>query len=386
MSLSINILEGLISGWTLSELCDINQKRLFILIITVFTFFSAQICDYFQMNSWPLLLAYLFGWFTIISIFKRQSYIYNFFIVLICNYIINLSVILPIIFHNEIGMVFASLCAKTIHFCLAYLFVLYRRKYSHVENKYWIPVLFILTACMIIMEDNIFISFSDGLNVTRALVIVMSLSVGATSLFFFWVIEMFAKEKKDLIYRLEREKYKSISYSLVKHANDELTRLQHEMLYRIMLIRSYLEINDTQSALDLTKSYMLDISKYSRVITTGNEIFDVLFSIKTIDLKYDLVKCLNMSENDYYNNLEFINLILDLLSIINEKITVYLDIEEIEKYCVIKFSSISTIFNHEAIMKFLADHKDDYVTYSLNDKTELYSFKINVKVCCEDNL
>ena len=93
-----------------------------------------------------------------------------------------------------------------------------------------------------------------------------------------------------------------------------------------------------------------------------------------------------MSENDYYNNLEFINLILDLLSIINESITVYLDIEEIEKYCVIKLSSISTIFNHEEIMKFLANHKDDYVTYSLNDKTELYSFKINVKVYYEDNL
>ena len=74
---------------------------------------------------------------------------------------------------------------------------------------------------------------------------------------------------------------KSISLLLL---NANLNRLQHEMLYRIMLIKSYLEINDNQSALDLTKSYMSDISKYSRVITTGNEIFDVLFFIKKVSL------------------------------------------------------------------------------------------------------
>ena len=207
----------------------------------------------------------------------------------------------------------------------------------------------------------------------------MSAIIAGCSLVFFRIIEMFANEKKELIQKLEREKYRDLSLNLIRHTNNETIRLQHEMLYRIMLIKSYLEDNDKEGALKLVKSYMLDISKYSRVIVTGNEIFDAMFSMKTLDLNYDLVKRLNMSQNDCYNNLEFINLILGLLSIIKENITVYLDVEEVEMYSVIKFSSIHPIFEDEEIDVFMKEHREEYVAYTINKKEELYMLKFNIR-------
>ena len=146
-----------------------------------------------------------------------------------------------------------------------------------------------------------------------------------------------------------------------------------------MLIKSYLEENDNENALKLVQSYMTDISKYSRVITTGNEMFDVLFSMKALDLNFDLVKRLNMSVNDCYNNLEFINLILGLLSIIKDNITVYLDIDEVEKYSVIKFSSTHEIFDNEEIVSFMKEHKEEYVAYTIHKTEELYVLKLNIR-------
>ena len=379
MMFFINILEGLISGWALSELCDVKNKKLFITLITLFTLIAAEICGLFQLNSWPLLCLYVIGWFVIVSIFVRKSYVYNFFIAILCNYIINLSVFLPMIFLYETSIWLACLCAKVMQLIISYFFVLYRHKYSYVENKYWTPVLIILIASMIIMEDKLYGYFSGELDLTKILIIVLSFIVVGTSLIFFRVIEMFASENNELVKKLEREKYKDLSMSLIRHTNNETKRLQHEMVYRIMLIKAYLEENENENALKLVQSYMTDISKYSRVITTGNEMFDVLFSMKTLDLNFDLVKRLNMSVNDCYNNLEFINLILGLLSIIKDNITVYLDIEEVEKYSIIKFSSTREVFDTEEIVLFMKEHKEEYVAYTINKKEELYMLKLNIR-------
>ncbi len=382
----INFFESLISVWAISELCDIENKRSFIILTTFLSFVACCVCDYFNMVSWPLLISYISIWFIMASIYTKKSYLFNFFVSVVCNYIINLSLILPLILIYHSNAILASVVAKLIHFFISILFVQYRKKYAHIDNKYWILVLLILLCCMITMEEHCYSFFLGKMTLSSGIVIVMMIIVAALALVFFHVIERFAEEKRSIERKLEREKYRNLTYDMIRYAKRELDYLNHGLSHRVMLIKNCLDRGDYVNAKKIVKTYFDDIGKYSRVITTGNEHFDVFLTIDTHDLKYDLVKNINIPVKEFYNSIDFINLITGLLKQVEEDSVVHFLMEDKGIYCLITLSSSKRFFDKEKIEKFLEKYKSDYSSYIIEENENINLLKINVRIKDEKSL
>lgn len=358
MSIVINFLEAIISSYALSELCDVQDKKKFLILNTTLTFLVEMISDYLDTNFLPLLLLYILIWYTILLVFiEKKNYFYALFIVILINSFINISVILPIYFVYHHSRIFAGLLAKFIQLILTLSFLRYRKKYAYMDNKYWITIIILLICCTFIIDIQGMQIVSGNYSFNDIVVEILVIFIAMISLYFFSLIEQSNIEKERVTKELEKQKYQKITHDIIKHSQDELNRLEHSLTYQMLLVKNEIKDNKNDNAIEIIDSIIDKAHKINHTIYTGNNLLDAFLTLKFNDLDYTIIPCITIPIDEFYENVQFINLILEILDVINtEKLNFIL--KEEKQYSIIQFASNRRFISDEKIKSIVHKYED----------------------------
>lgn len=380
MSYIINLLEALIVSYGLVELCNIDKKKLFFVLNTVITFLMINYFDCINQNFTVSMLIFGLLWYVLVCIFAQENYIYNLFIAIFINLLCDLSAVIPVLFIYKYSVVFAGLTAKLIQFIMTYLFVKFRRKYYYFEDKYWFTIItvMVLGELIIIFQDEQIIS--NVYTTTNVLINIFIVIIMGISLYFFQLIEESNLEKERITKLYEKQKYQDLTYTFMKSAKDELDRFEHRMIYKIRNVKLEIEKNDYDKAIELIDNYRDEIHRINRTVYTGNGVFDTSMMLKLKELEYDVTPCFTISSRGFYNNVQFMNLVLELLDAIHVK-SLSLIIKEEKNICIVQCvgKDLSLCFDE---MKHIFDKKIDFVyKYQMqeNNSIDLFTLKIRME-------
>ena len=380
MSYIINLLEALIVSYGLVELCNIDKKKLFFVLNTVITFLMINYFDCINQNFTVSMLIFGLLWYVLVCIFAQENYIYNLFIAIFINLLCDLSAVIPVLFIYKYSVVFAGLTAKLIQFIMTYLFVKFRRKYYYFEDKYWFTIItvMVLGELIIIFQDEQIIS--NVYTTTNVLINIFIVIIMGISLYFFQLIEESNLEKERITKLYEKQKYQDLTYTFMKSAKDELDRFEHRMIYKIRNVKLEIEKHDYDEAIKLIENYRDEIHRINRTVYTGNGIFDTSMMLKLKELEYDVTPCFTISSREFYNNVQFMNLILELLDAIHVR-SLSLIIKEEKNICIVQCvgKDLSLCFDE---IKHIFDKKIDFAyKYQMqeNDSIDLFTLKIRME-------
>lgn len=380
MSYIINLLEAFIVSYGLVELCNIDKKKLFFVLNTVITFLMINYFDCINQNFTVSMLIFGLLWYVLVCIFAQENYIYNLFIAIFINLLCDLSAVIPVLFIYKYSVVFAGLTAKLIQFIMTYLFVKFRRKYYYFEDKYWFTIItvMVLGELIIIFQDEQIIS--NVYTTTNVLINIFIVIIMGISLYFFQLIEESNLEKERITKLYEKQKYQDLTYTFMKSAKDELDRFEHRMIYKIRNVKLEIEKHDYDEAIKLIENYRDEIHRINRTVYTGNGVFDTAMMLKLKELEYDVTPCFTISSRKFYNNVQFMNLILELLDAIHVK-SLSLIIKEEKNICIVQCvgKDLSLCFDE---IKHIFDKKIDFAyKYQMqeNDSIDLFTLKIRME-------
>ena len=380
MSYIINLLEAFIVSYGLVELCNIDKKKLFFVLNTVITFLMINYFDCINQNFTVSMLIFGLLWYVLVCIFAQENYIYNLFIAIFINLLCDLSAVIPVLFIYKYSVVFAGLTAKLIQFIMTYLFVKFRRKYYYFEDKYWFTIItvMVLGELIIIFQDEQIIS--NVYTTTNVLINIFIVIIMGISLYFFQLIEESNLEKERITKLYEKQKYQDLTYTFMKSAKDELDRFEHRMIYKIRNVKLEIEKHDYDEAIKLIENYRDEIHRINRTVYIGNGVFDTSMMLKLKELEYDVTPCFTISSRKFYNNVQFMNLILELLDAIHVK-SLSLIIKEEKNICIVQCvgKDLSLCFDE---IKHIFDKKIDFAyKYQMqeNDSIDLFTLKIRME-------
>lgn len=200
------------------------------------------------------------------------------------------------------------------------------------------------------------------------------------SLYFFQLIEESNLEKERITKLYEKQKYQDLTYTFMKSAKDELDRFEHRMIYKIRNVKLEIEKHDYDEAIKLIENYRDEIHRINRTVYTGNGVFDTSMMLKLKELEYDVTPCFTISSRKFYNNVQFMNLILELLDAIHVK-SLSLIIKEEKNICIVQCvgKDLSLCFDE---IKHIFDKKIDFAyKYQMqeNDSIDLFTLKIRME-------
>ena len=380
MSYIINLLEAFIVSYGLVELCNIDKKKLFFVLNTVITFLMINYFDCINQNFTVSMLIFGLLWYVLVCIFAQENYIYNLFIAIFINLLCDLSAVIPVLFICKYSVVFAGLTAKLIQFIMTYLFVKFRRKYYYFEDKYWFTIItvMVLGELIIIFQDEQIIS--NVYTTTNVLINIFIVIIMGISLYFFQLIEESNLEKERITKLYEKQKYQDLTYTFMKSAKDELDRFEHRMIYKIRNVKLEIEKHDYDEAIKLIENYRDEIHRINRTVYTGNGVFDTSMMVKLKELEYDVAPCFTISSREFYNNVQFMNLVLELLDAIHVK-SLSLIIKEEKNICIVQCvgKDLSLCFDE---IKLIFDKKIDFAyKYQMqeNNNIDLFTLKIRME-------
>lgn len=380
MSYIINLLEALIVSYGLVELCNIDKKKIFFVLNTVITFLMINYFDCINQNFTVSMLIFGLLWYVLVCVFAQENYIYNLFIAIFINLLCDLSAVIPVLFIYKYSVVFAGLTAKLIQFIMTYLFVKFRRKYYYFEDKYWFTIItvMVLGELIIIFQDEQIIS--NVYTTTNVLINIFIVIIMGISLYFFHLIEESNLEKERITKLYEKQKYQDLTYTFMKSAKDELDRFEHRMIYKIRNVKLEIEKHDYNEAIKLIENYRDEIHRINRTVYTGNGVFDTSMMLKLKELEYDVTPCFTISSREFYNNVQFMNLVLELLDAIHVQ-SLSLIIKEEKNICIVQCvgKDLGLCFDE---MKQVLDRKTDLVyRYQMqeNNSIDLFTLKIRME-------
>ena len=380
MSYIINLLEALIVSYGLVELCNINKKNAFFVLNTVITFAMVQIFDCIDRNFMSLSLLCLIIWYGLTCIFVRKKYIYNLFFVILINLLCSISAVVPVLFVYKYSIVIAGFSAKAIQFIMTYLFLKFKHKYNYLEDKYWFTIIIILTLGEFILSFQVEDIVDNTYTMSHIFTCLFIVIIMGISLYFFQLIEESNLEKERITKLYEKQKYQDLIYTFMKSAKDELDRFEHRMIYKIRNVKLEIEKHNYDEAIELIDNYRDEIHRINRTVYTGNGVFDTSMMLKLKELEYDVTPCFTISSREFYNNVQFMNLVLELLDAIHVK-SLSLIIKEEKNICIVQCvgKDLSLCFDE---IKLIFDKKIDFAyKYQMqeNDSIDLFTLKIRME-------
>lgn len=178
----------------------------------------------------------------------------------------------------------------------------------------------------------------------------------------------------------EKQKYQDLTYTFMKSAKDELDRFEHRMIYKIRNVKLEIEKHDYDEAIKLIENYRDEIHRINRTVYTGNGVFDTSMMVKLKELEYDVAPCFTISSREFYNNVQFMNLVLELLDAIHVK-SLSLIIKEEKNICIVQCvgKDLSLCFDE---IKLIFDKKIDFAyKYQMqeNNNIDLFTLKIRME-------
>lgn len=380
--LFINFIEVFLFSSFIAFYFDLNNKLKYALIIGTINYILTNLSSYYSYDG--ILLTVFVILITISGlIIEAKKITFEFLLIpIIYNIIIMLcttasiwtitsffSINSTVLFTTPSIFMGACILSKSLQFIFSILFYYIEKKNINTLklNEWWIII--VTEISMIISIGLCLYSLNFKILSFDILKILLFLSI-VSNILFYLIILMSNKNNTEKIKNAnEIQKYifNKQKYQTIEHLKKETDSLNHRMFYILWQIEWLAEKKDINQIKETVKKYKNLLNKNQYVLNSGNDIFDCLLSLKLskcFDNGTDLKVSIVIQKNDFYDSLEFINHINNIV----DKIIIdnnYIDFSmlEINSFLVISIC--------------IKEHKNQYT--DLKESIDLLSKDFNAK-------
>ena len=402
--LLINCIEVFLFSSFIAYFFNLKHKMKYILIIGTINYTITNLSSFFSYYGIFLTISVIIV--TVLGLILETKTInfetlfipivYNIFIILCTTISIwTVTTILSIdssdIFKHRTIYYIACILAKILQLIFSIFFYSITKK-DNITLKlkeWWIVIVTEVSMIISIGLCLYSLNFKKlNLDIIKILLFLSILS----NILFYLVILMSNKnniEKIKNAKQIQKYTFNKQKYATIEHLKKETDFLNHRMFYILWQIELLAEKKEFDQIKTTVKKYKNLLNKNQYVINSGNDIFDYIFSLnltKYFDNGTDLKISVAIQKNNFYDNIEFINHLINILDIvIIDSNYIDLNILEINSFLVItinvnhhenEFSDLNKPLA-QLSKKYNAKHK-----IYLNDNS--YSIKISIPIAKEE--
>lgn len=294
MRIIINIFEALILTGFLGNYINIKNKQRFISLFSMIIFLELTLFDEIieleHLSSIVLLITYSIGIYACSKKYLLDdfnaclltlglNYVSNFVAVMIFSIVLNKSIQFVCLSNY---FIYSLVLSKFILVICAYALIKLKTKVitKIISNNEWI-----LTSLFLIFMSGIyFISYKLVFKQWREYDLYKIIVIIIVEFIFLCVILKISYDnEQNMKYQLalQKEYYEKQNQMLLDHKYNELKRIEHEMLYRLLYIKNNLQ---NEEVVDYIDQSIENISKVKNFSNTKDSLFD--YEMNKFELEY----------------------------------------------------------------------------------------------------
>lgn len=290
-------------------------------------------------------------------------------------------IMIPLLLNDSIKIILTILLSNFIIY-QTIKWIINNNYYIHVDfnfRKWWFACvnMFINLIVTFIIIYSLYI---DNLNKSLLYVLLIMIIISNfTFLFVLYKTNQIYKDNVKQTKLIQKNNFNKYNYMMIWKTKKEIEDLEHQLSYILLQIKE--KSKDNHEISQIVDNYFQKNNHFAFSIATGNHIFDYYISIQFhsfLSQKRNLKYIINISESPFYNDIETIIFFSTLFKNLDFLQKLFIEIYEINQYCIIKIHSIKLIEINDSFLSFL-DNNNFINKYKLNQDTQCLSILINMK-------
>ena len=332
-----------------------SSRKQFCLLLTSL-FLICELCDIFKENGFILMIGYFIISYSFVIYKKDRMFLgdafilggYIFFIFL-CTFI--LYYLFRPLLNSDFSILFYILVgvfSKTILVLFTYWLLSHLKYDLNVPNQQYLIV--IITEILVLSIFGIIGYASVDITVSFSSFIVCSLLL---IVFFLIIINgiYFNKiytEKMQYEKQLQKEKYIKQSLRLIQNISYDIDDKKHRIHWILEHIKHL--NNDTNPKISKAIEQYQSKNTYQKLVASKNPVFDILISVKINRLQDDNISIkpfFEISQNEKYDDLDFIDVISEILDYVKRHNEITLHIKGQGIYTLVELYSENDFYDYD---------------------------------------
>ena len=332
-----------------------SSRKQFCLLLTSL-FLICELCDIFKENGFILMIGYFIISYSFVIYKKDRMFLgdafilggYIFFIFL-CPFI--LYYLFRPLLNSDFSILFYILVgvfSKTILVLFTYWLLSHLKYDLNVPNQQYLIV--IITEILVLSIFGIIGYASVDITVSFSSFIVCSLLL---IVFFLIIINgiYFNKiytEKMQYEKQLQKEKYIKQSLRLIQNISYDIDDKKHRIHWILEHIKHL--NNDTNPKISKAIEQYQSKNTYQKLVASKNPVFDILISVKINRLQDDNISIkpfFEISQNEKYDDLDFIDVISEILDYVKRHNEITLHIKGQGIYTLVELYSENDFYDYD---------------------------------------
>lgn len=332
-----------------------SSRKQFCLLLTSL-FLICELCDIFKENGIVLMLGYFITGYLFIIHNKRKIQFGDIFI--LGGYVFLLFTYPYISYclfgrlknmgYEFIYLICAGITSK-LFLILVTCWLLRHLKFTFpVPNKQYSLVIItevvILSIFGMISYDNVEVTASYSLVIICILLLITFILIIINGIY----LNRIYTEKMQYEKQLQKEKYIKQSLRLIQNISYDIDDKKHRIHWILEHIKHL--NNDTNPKISKAIEQYQSKNTYQKLVASKNPVFDILISVKINRLQDDNISIkpfFEISQNEKYDDLDFIDVISEILNYVKRNSEITLHIKGQGIYTLVELYSENDFYNYD---------------------------------------
>lgn len=347
----INFIESFLFCYFIAKFLKLNNTFKFITLTTIIQFIILTFFQFTDYNGFLLTSIVVIFMMTSVCLSKKVVIFNDLYIVLLYNSFILVCAIIGNIIVQFINIssvfkldaisshIIVCIIPKSLQLFFTLLilkksnnvfFNLDIQKWSHVISFEFV---FVALIALLGYEIN-----SGNMLLIMDFILFLVLILGVLFLSIILNVDKIYVERIRLAKENENAKFNKQKYSAITNVKMDVEKIDHRLFYTVYKIEDLLNRQEYNQIYDVLNHYKMSVLKYKLIIDTKNDVFDTLYSLKInnfVSKGINVNNFINISNNEKYNDLVFINSIMKILDFYDNCELLEIMISEVNDYIIV---------------------------------------------------
>lgn len=332
-----------------------SSRKQFCLLLTSL-FLICELCDIFKENGFILMIGYFIISYSFVIYKKDRMFLgdafilggYIFFIFL-CTFI--LYYLFRPLLNSDFSILFYILVgvfSKTILVLFTYWLLSHLKYDLNVPNQQYLIVIIteilVLSIFGIIGYAYVDITVSFSSFIVCSLLLIVFFLIIINGIYF----NKIYTEKMQYEKQLQKEKYIKQSLRLIQNISYDIDDKKHRIHWILEHIKHL--NNDTNPKISKAIEQYQSKNTYQKLVASKNPVFDILISVKINRLQDDNISIkpfFEISQNEKYDDLDFIDVISEILDYVKRHNEITLHIKGQGIYTLVELYSENDFYDYD---------------------------------------
>lgn len=331
-----------------------SNKKTFVLLFCCLLF-GFEICDILRENGIVLMS---FNFIVCYGFILYKKKVFNFGDLFILGFYIFSMNILPLLIYYFLKQtlilnistiyILVGIISKIILILFTYWLIKHLRYQIYVPNKQYFLV--VITEIIVLISLGIigystvdaYVSYAEILIIVLLFVIFILIILNGV------YFNMVYTEKMQYEKQLQKEKYIKQSLRLIQNISYDIDDKKHRIHWILEHIKHL--NNDTNTKISKAIEQYQSKNTYQKLVASKNPVFDILISVKINRLQDDNISIkpfFEISQNEKYDDLDFIDVISEILNYVKRNSEITLHIKGQGIYTLVELYSENDFYDYD---------------------------------------